>query len=133
MRVYLPVSQSQIGDLAKGNRLSELAGYALTPEWAQSQGDQDPEFLEEVMLYTAASDCQERRIVVVAEIGADLKNSAAGQVQIQGELGLKQIQALFADDAQNQVAIASGADPADLDMTWFGPTECHNLVEFLEQ
>lgn len=133
MRVYLPVEPTAVVALAKGDRLSELAGYALTPEWTQSQSDQDPEFLEEVLLYTAASDCQGRRIVVVAETNADSINTENGQIRTVGELGLKQVQAFFADDAQNQAAIASGADPADLDMTWFGPTECQNLVEFLEQ
>lgn len=131
MRVYLPVSGSEIKQLANGSRLADLAGFALLPEWAESQEDPDTEYLEEVLLYISASG-QSQRIVLVAEVPAEVVDAAAGKIQVSGEFGLKQIQAMFADDSKTQQAIAAGADPGELDMTWFGPTEILNLVEFLE-
>lgn len=130
MRVYLPVTKNELIKLSSGERLADLSGYSVTPEWAAAQEDQDPEFLEEVLLYMAAGTALPR-IVLVAEVPAEVIAPVDGQIKVSGEFGQKQLQAMFADDPETTSKIKAGADPNDLDMTWFGPTETLNLLEFL--
>ena len=132
MRVYLPASKSDINALLLGQNLEGITGYALLPQWAASQPETDQEILEGELLYIASCSTQkgERRIVVVAEVPATVLNADLGQVTC-GAFGLKQVQALFADDQINTVEISQGADMADLDLTWFGPTEILEFWEFL--
>ena len=132
MRVYLPATKSDINALLLGQNLEGVTGYALLPQWAASQSESDQEVLEGELLYLASSSTQKggRRIVVVAEVPATVLNAELGQVSC-GAFGLKQVQALFADDHINTVAISQGADMAELDLTWFGPTEILEFWEFL--
>ena len=68
--------------------------------------------------------------MVVAQTAAEVTDALSGQV-ISGEFGLRQVQAFFADDRINTVEISQGADIADLDLTWFGPTEIAQFWDFL--
>jgi hypothetical protein len=132
VRVYLPVTKSDINALLLGQNLEGLTGYALLPQWEASQSETDQEILEGELLYLAASSTQkgDKRIVVVAETQGTVLNTDLAQVSC-GAFGLKQVQALFADDDINTVAISQGADSQDLDLTWFGPTEILEFWEFL--
>lgn len=132
MRVYLPATKNDINALLLGQNLKGLTGYALLPQWEASQTETDQEVLEGELLYLAASSTQkgDRRIVVVVEVSATVLNADLGQVSC-GAFDLKQVQALFADDGLNTVAISQGADMAEPDLTWFGPTEILEFWEFL--
>lgn len=132
MRIYLPATKSDINALLLGQNLEGLTGYALLPQWEASQTETDQEVLEGELLYLAASSTQkgDRRIVIVAQTQGTVLNADLGQVSC-GAFGLKQVQALFADDDINTVAISQGADSQDLDLTWFGPTEILEFWEFL--
>ncbi len=132
VRVYLPATKSDINALLLGQNLEGLTGYALLTQWEASQTETDQEVLEGELLYLAASSTQkgDRRIVVVAETQGTVLNADLGRVSC-GAFGLKQVQALFADDVINTVAISQGADSQDLDLTWFGPTEILEFWDFL--
>ena len=132
MRVYLPATKSDINALLLGQNLEGLPGFALLPQWEASQTETDQEVLEGQLLDLAASSTQkgDRRIVIVIEVPATVLNAQFGQVSCEA-FNLKQVQALFADDAINTVAISQGADSQDLDLTWFGPTEILEFWEFL--
>lgn len=132
MRVYLPATKNDINALLLGQNLEGLAGFALLPQWEANQTETDQEVLEGELLYLAASSTQKghRRIVIVIEVPATVLNAQFGQVSC-GAFNLKQVQALFADDDINTVAISQGADMAELDLTWFGPTEILEFWEFL--
>jgi hypothetical protein len=118
--------------------LPRRVGYAANPQWALNQDDQDPEYLEEVLLYTAAAQSLELnpentgRIVIVVEMPATEIDTQAGLVEVAG-FSQKQIQALFADDLTNKTAILAGQDTTELDLTWFGPTEILEFSDFLGQ
>jgi hypothetical protein len=118
--------------------LPSRVGYAANPQWALNQVDQDPEYLEEVLLYTAAAQSLELnpentgRIVIVVEMPAIEIDTQAGLVEVAG-FSQKQIQALFADDLTNKTAILAGQDTTELDLTWFGPTEILEFSDFLGQ
>jgi hypothetical protein len=118
--------------------LPSRVGYAVNPQWALNQDDQDPEYLEEVLLYTAAAQSLELnpentgRIVIVVEMPAIEIDTQAGLVEVAG-FSQKQIQALFADDLTNKTAILAGQDTTELDLTWFGPTEILEFSDFLGQ
>jgi hypothetical protein len=118
--------------------LPRRVGYAANPQWALNQDDQDPEYLEEVLLYTAAAQSLELnpentgRIVIVVEMPAIEIDTQAGLVEVAG-FSQKQIQALFADDLTNKTAILAGQDTTELDLTWFGPTEILEFSDFLGQ
>lgn len=132
MRVYLPATKNDINALLLGQNLEGLTGLALLPQWEASQTETDQEVLEGQLVELAASSTQkgDRRIVVVVEVAATVLNAQLGQVSC-GRFGLSQVQALFADDDINTVAISQGADMAELDLTWFGPTEILEFWEFL--
>ena len=132
VRVYLPASKSDINALLNGQNLEGKTGYSLLPQWADSQSETDQEVLEGELLYLASSSTQkgDRRIMVVVEVSAKVFNAQLGQVLCEA-FGLKQVQAFFADDHINTVAISQGADSQDLDLTWFGPTEILEFWEFL--
>jgi hypothetical protein len=118
--------------------LPRRVGYAANPQWALNRDDQDPEYLEEVLLYTAAAQSLELnpentgRIVIVVEMPAIEIDTQAGLVEVAG-FSQKQIQALFADDLTNKTAILAGQDTTELDLTWFGPTEILEFSDFLGQ
>ena len=133
MRVYLPGTYSDIELLQSGQNIPGRTGYALLPEWAAAMPDQDPELLEEELVYLAGAKSLTagQRIVLVAELPAEVVNPAEAEVSTPGEIGPKQILALFGDDLANKTAILAGSDPAELDLTWFGPTEILNFKDFL--
>lgn len=133
MRVYLPGTYSDIELLQSGQNIPGRTGYALLPEWAAAMPDQDPELLEEELVYLAGTKSLNngQRIVLVAELPAEVVNPAEAEVSTPGEIGPKQILALFGDDLANKTAILAGSDPLELDLTWFGPTEILNFKDFL--
>lgn len=138
MRVFLPSCVADIQGLLSQAELPRRVGYAANPQWALNQDDQDPEYLEEVLLYTAAAQSLELnpentgRIVIVVEMPATEIDTQAGLVEVAG-FSQKQIQALFADDLTNKTAILAGQDTTELDLTWFGPTEILEFSDFLGQ
>jgi len=138
VRVFLPSCVADIQGLLSQAELPRRVGYAANPQWALNQDDQDPEYLEEVLLYTAAAQSLELnpentgRIVIVVEMPAIEIDTQAGLVEVAG-FSQKQIQALFADDLTNKTAILAGQDTTELDLTWFGPTEILEFSDFLGQ
>lgn len=132
MRVYLPAALSDIQLLIDGQRLSGRTGFALLPEWANSQAESDPEVLEEELVYLAGNQSLRngQRIVLVADLAETVLSGVEATVQV-GEFGQKQIQAMFGDDLANKSAILAGKDPGELDLTWFGPTEALAFKDFL--
>jgi hypothetical protein len=132
MRVYLPGNKSDLDLLANDQNLTGRSGFALLPEWTGLQPDDDPEILEEELVYLAAAQSllDGQRIVLVADLAAEVISGPEGTVQV-GNFGKKQILALFGDDSTNKSAILAGADPNSLDLTWFGPTEILNFKDFL--
>lgn len=138
MRVFLPSCVADIQGLLSQAELPRRVGYAANPQWALNRDDQDPEYLEEVLLYTAAAQSLELnpentgRIVIVVEMPAIEIDTQAGLVEVAG-FSQKQIQALFADDLTNKTAILAGQDTTELDLTWFGPTEILEFSDFLGQ
>lgn len=137
MRVYLPASSSDIDSLRSSELLSGRIGYSLQEQWVNSQQDQDPEVLDELLLFQAATDSLEnfgqvtgRRIVLVVEMPAESIDPATAKVKVDS-IDPKQIQAMFCDDLANKKAILAGQDPSDLDLTWFGPTEILEISDFL--
>lgn len=137
MRVYLPGNISDIELLEVGQNIPGRVGYALLPQWAETLPDSDPELLEEELVYLAGAQTLAggQRIVIVAELPAELvaetTQAEQAMVQVTGEISPRQIQALFGDDMANKSAILAGSDPAELDLTWFGPTEILNFKDFL--
>ena len=138
MRVFLPSCVADIQGLLGQAELPSRVGYAANPQWALNQDDQDQDYLEEVLLYTAAAQSLESnpentgRIVIVVEMPATEIDTKAGLVEVVG-FSQKQIQALFADDLINKTAILAGQDMTELDLTWFGPTEILEFSDFLSQ
>jgi hypothetical protein len=136
VRVFLPSCVADIQGLLSQAELPRRVGYAANPQWALNQDDQDPEYLEEVLLYTAAAQSLELnpentgRIVIVVEMPAIEIDTQAGLVEVAG-FSQKQIQALFADDLTNKTAILAGQDVTELDLTWFGPSEILEFRDFL--
>lgn len=132
MRVFLPASRDDIEALINNQSLSGRTGFAMLPEWVGAQSEQDPEVLEEELVYLAAqtSLALGGRIALVAELEASILEPQNATVSV-GEFGQRQILAMFGDDIANKKAILTGIDPADLDLTWFGPTEILDFRDFL--
>jgi hypothetical protein len=133
VRVYLPGNSADLELLnATGGKLAGRSGFANLPLWAAGQPDQDPEVLENELLLMAGDLCKaaDRRLVFVAELPATEKDSKSGQVLV-GDFSLAQIEAMFADDEANKKAILAGADPHELPLTWFGPTEILEILDFI--
>ena len=109
MRVWIPVTVSQVKELADSNVLTAQTGFSVTDSWAQTWDETDPEVLEAEILQVAGVDS---RLVVVAECLGEVQNPETGQITISKPIAKAQIQAIFA---------ASAAEPEDF--LWFGPTE----------
>jgi hypothetical protein len=109
MRVWIPVTAQQISEFKELKVLTAQSGYAVTDGWAQSWDETDPEVLEAEILQLAGT---ERRLVVVAECLAEVKNSETGQISLPNPIAKAQIQAIFA---------AKASEPEEF--LWFGPTE----------
>jgi hypothetical protein len=136
VRVFLPSCVADIQGLLSQAELPRRVGYAANPQWALNQDDQDPEYLEQVLLYTAAAQSLESnpentgRIVIVVEMPVTEIDTQAGLVEV-AEFSQKQIQALFADDLANKTALLAGQDVTELDLTWFGPSEILEFRDFI--
>ena len=136
MRVYLPAKETDLELLrSKGADLPGRRGFALHSDWAALQANQDPEVLEHQLLVMAgqaslANSANGRRLVLVAEVNASLVDSKAALVAVNGVTS-DQILAMFADDLANGQAILAGQNPDELDLTWFGPSEILEILDFL--
>lgn len=104
----------------------------MLPQWAKLQPDPDPEVLENELLLLAGQQSLAvgRRIVLVAEVPVQEVNPEMGHVSVNQVPG-KQILAMFTDDQANKSAILAGADPLELDLTWFGPSEILEIIRFI--
>jgi len=115
MRVWLPVTVDQIAVWQNGGELPVQDGFAVTNEWSRSFDDDDPEVLEDEALRAAASG----QAVVVVEAAATVVDAVAGTVCLDGPIIKRQIQAFFAK-----------SNPDDDVLSWFGPTEARELLDF---
>ena len=137
MRIYLPATVVDLELLSdKSTDLPGRQGYAISTDWAANQPDQDPEVLEHELLVLAgqaslANSKTARRMVLVAEAPAALVDSQAALVAVDG-IRHTQILAMFADDLANAKAILNGQNPVDLDLTWFGPGEILEILDFIQ-
>ena len=133
MRVYLPGNVADLESLSSPvATLSGRAGFALLPEWIKGQSEQDPEVLEHELLMLAALASLEngRRVVIVADLPATEIDPSKAQVQVH-TFGSQQILAYFTDDRSNLDAILAGQDPQELALTWFGPGEIQEILDFI--
>lgn len=137
MRVYLPATVADLELLRdKSTDLPGRRGYAISTDWGANQPDQDPEVLEHELLVLAgqaslANSKTGRRIVLVAEVPAVFVDSGSALVAADG-VKHTQVLAMFADDLANGMAISSGQNPTDLDLTWFGPSEILEILDFTQ-
>ncbi len=115
MRVWLPVTVDQIASWQDNGELPVLDGFAVTAQWASQFDDDDPEVLEDEALQAAGTG----QAVVVVEASASIVDDGAGTVHLDGPIIKRQIQAFFAK-----------SDPADEVLSWFGPTEALELLDF---
>lgn len=95
--------------------MSATEGHAVTPQWAGSFDDDDPEVLEDEALQAAGTG----EAVVVVEASATVIDDSAGLVRLDGPIMSRQIQAFFAKSS-----------PEDEVLSWFGPTEALELLDF---
>jgi hypothetical protein len=146
MRVYFPATVEHLVALRDRQPLQLSQGYAAIPQWVSAQDETDAEVLEDYLLYVAAEASLElgenrtqahSRIVVVAELADSLVETLdAHEARVgcgTGEIGLapKSIQAVFVDDQRARDLIAQGESAEDESLSWFGPTEGQNILEFL--
>lgn len=132
MRVYVAATKADIDQLASGQNISGRPGYALLPQWQNTQNEEDQEVLAETLLIQSAEIdvSTNRRIALVIETNPEVIEAILGEVSV-AEFSQKQILAMFADDLTNKQAILSGVDPLELDLTWFGSTEIQQFQDFL--
>ena len=146
MRIYFPATVEDLIALRDRQPLNLSQGFAAIPEWVAAQDEQDAEVLEDYLLYAAADTSLERgdirtgvhsRIVVVAELADDLVQTLDADDALvgfgSGEVSLapKSVQAVFVDDPRARDLIAKGESLEDESLSWFGPTEGQNILEFL--
>ncbi len=113
----MPCSPHQAAQFVANGSLELASGFAITPQWAQAINDDDEEFLEDVMLDQAG---HQERVVIVAQLAADIVDPEIGAVTVSEPLSLKKVHAFFAK-----------SDATDDEFSWFGPTEGANLLDFL--
>ena len=153
MRIYFPATVEDLISLRDRQPLNLSKGFAAIPEWVAAQDETDAEVLEDYLLYAAADASLElgdnrtavhSRIVVVAELADSLIQTLdaedalvgfgqefSGQAGSQIGLAPKSVQAVFVDDQRARDLIAKGESPEDESLSWFGPTEGQNILEFL--
>lgn len=113
----MPCELQSVAQLISEGAIELTHGFAITPEWSLTFGDEDEEFLEDQILEYAG---QNSLVVIVANIAAQVTVSDSGKVQVNEVLRLGQVKAFFAK-----------SDPQDGEFSWFGPTEKENLLHFL--
>ena len=113
--------------------MAAQTGFALLPDWASWQETQDEELLAEQLVHLAAEQSLSngRRIVLVIEQPGQIIDPENGLVKLSQSFGKSAILAMFADDMANKKAIVAGKRSEDLDLTWFGPTEILEFIDFL--
>ena len=134
MRVYLPSNVADLESLSSPvATLSGRVGFSLLPEWIKGQSEQDPEVLEHELLMLAALASLEngRRVVIVADLPVSEIDPSKAQVKVPA-FGSQQILAYFTDDRLNLTAILAGEDPQELALTWFGPGEIQEILDFIQ-
>jgi len=153
MRIYFPATVEDLIALRDRQPLKLSQGFAGIPEWVAEQDETDAEVLEDYLLYAAADASLElgdnrtgahSRIVVVAELADSLIQTldaeearvsfgqeSSGQAGSQIGLAPKSVQAVFVDDQRARALIAKGETAEDESLSWFGPTEGQNILEFL--
>ena len=156
MRIYLPITTDAIASLRDLGRLDLTAvkalnavgsGFVQTPKWQEAQDEDDQEVLEDSLLELAtdvatdlATDLAmqmatqpEAQVtnkfvtVLVAELAAEsvaIESDAQGVASLLSDIGLSQIQAFFA-------GISNGNVDEEVEMSWFGPSELPELLDFL--
>ena len=148
MRIYFPATVEDLIALRDRQPLNLSQGFAAIPEWIAAQDEQDAEVLEDYLLYAAAEASLElgdnrtgahSRIVVVAELADDLVQTLDADDALVGfgsgavSLAPKSVHAVFVDDQRARDLIAKGESPEDESLSWFGPTEGQNILEFLDR
>lgn len=158
MRIYFPATVEDLIALRDRQPLKLSQGFAGIPEWVAAQDETDAEVLEDYLLYAAAEASLEvgdnrigvhSRIVVVAELAdalvttidieaalvgfgsATSEQESSGQAGSQIGLAPKSVQAVFVDDQRARDLIKKGETAEDESLSWFGPTEGQNILEFL--
>jgi len=158
MRIYFPATVEDLVALRDRQPLKLSQGFAGIPEWVAAQDETDAEVLEDYLLYAAAEASLEvgdnrigvhSRIVVVAELAdalvttidieaalvgfgsATSEQESSGQAGSQIGLAPKSVQAVFVDDQRARDLISRGETAEDEPLSWFGPTEGQNILEFL--
>ena len=158
MRIYFPATVEDLVALRDRQPLKLSQGFAGIPEWVAEQDETDAEVLEDYLLYAAAGASLElgdnrtsahSRIVVVAELAdalvatidieaalvgfgsATSGQESSGQAGSQIGLAPKSVQAVFVDDQHARDLISKGETAEDESLSWFGPTEGQNILEFL--
>jgi len=146
MRIYFPATVEDLVALRDRQPLKLSKGFAAIDEWIAQQDETDAEVLEDYLLYAAADASLElgdnrtgvhSRIVVVAELAdgliqtLDAEEARVGLGSSGIGLAPKSVQAVFVDDQRARDLIQKGQTAEDESLSWFGPTEGQNILEFL--
>lgn len=144
MRIYLPITTDAIASLRDLGRLDLNAvkglgavgsGFVQTPQWQAAQDEDDQEVLEDSLLELATEAAKVLKAqvpnkfatVLVAELAPEslaIESDSQGVARLLSDIGFKQIQALFA-------GISQGVADEEVEMSWFGPSELPELLDFV--
>ena len=152
MRIYLPITTDAIASLRDLGRLDLAAvtalnavglGFVQTPQWQEAQDEDDQEVLEDTLLELATDVATDLAMQMASQLEAQVPNKfvtvlvaeltpesltiesdAQGVANLLSDIGFKQIQAFFA-------GISNGNVEEEVEMSWFGPSELPELLDFL--
>ncbi|CAB4344988.1 MAG: hypothetical protein F2839_07415 [Actinobacteria bacterium] len=117
MRVWIPLDEKSIAALGAQNSIQVTEGFSLTQQWLAECDEDDPEILEDDLLYESGAHSM---AVIVANVAA-IETGHSATVQIQQPVAAQDVVAFFARSS------------LDEDFSWFGPSEIHNFLELVQR
>ena len=122
MRIYCAMTRAELELLDRlggieSELVSDLTIFAQTQQWIAAQNESDPDVLDDEILQQAA-DVGSGYVLVaeVAQANLTEQNPAAGLVQVNLPIRLKDVAAFFKVDE-------------NAELSWFGPTELPVLLD----
>ncbi|CAB4344019.1 MAG: hypothetical protein F2839_06705 [Actinobacteria bacterium] len=117
MRVWIPLDEKSIAALRAQNSIHAIEGFSLTQQWLAECDEDDPEILEDDLLYESGAHSMAVIVVSVAAV----ETGISATVQIQQPVSPQDVVAFFARSS------------LDEDFSWFGPSEIHNFLELVQR
>lgn len=122
MRVWIPLDSKTVDALSVGQGIDSVSwptqAFGLTPAWVMQAQDDDPEVLEDAILYEAGSQAHAVVVAQVSDLEVGQRSGTEGVVELTEPIKSHQILALFA------------RHDLDDDFSWFGPSEAMAFCEF---